>query len=257
MSSIPVDVLQEILEHVDENELATLCRVSKIVCSFSQDVLYREIVGGADVIKTLSQSTDHAKRVRFFCVRHDYPELSTALRNMSSLRNLKLGSIGDDASILDGCTFKLDSLDCYFPYSESLQQFLNSQPSLNNLTMWSGHRPLPPFDEMCLPNLTRIKAVHSWLGILIPGRPVTDVVVLTPWHEKTISLSFFATAPIHSLEIPYASIYPTSVSLLVPIFPSLTNLTLGTYGLDWSVRRQLTVISVLMKKSTIIDLGGL
>jgi hypothetical protein len=91
----------------------------------------------------------------------------------------------DDASILDGCTFKLDSLDCYFPYSESLQQFLNSQPSLTNLTMWSGHGPLPPFNERCLPNLTRIKAVHSWLGILIPRRAVTDIVVLYEFCPQT------------------------------------------------------------------------
>jgi F-box domain len=33
MRSIPVDVLREILEHVDKNDLATLCRVNKICCA--------------------------------------------------------------------------------------------------------------------------------------------------------------------------------------------------------------------------------
>jgi hypothetical protein len=175
---------------------------------------------------------------------------------MSSLRNLDLEFI-DDISILDGCTFKLESFTCDFPYSESLQQFLNSQPSLTSVTLFTTYKPSSPFDERCLPNLTRVHAHRSWLGVLIPGRPVTDVVVFSPWHEKTIDLSFFtlSTAPIHSLRIPYINIYPTPGSRLVSIFPSIANLVLGTCGLDWSVRRQLTVIGVLMKKSTIIDLG--
>jgi len=254
MPSIPVDVLREILGHVSNADLATLCRVNKIFCSCSQDVLYRDILGGVHVIQTLAQSTDLARRVRWFATSCKSPELAMALHNMSSLRNLYLHGISDDASILDGCTFKLDSFTCFFPYSESLQKFLNSQPSITQVTFSQNYEPLTPFDERCLPNLTRVMAKPSWLGRLIPGRPVTEVVVFTPWHEKTIDLSFFAlsTAPIHSLEIPYAIIYPTPASLLVSIFPSIANLGLK---LNWGVRGQLTVIGVLMKKSTIIDLG--
>ena len=126
MPSIPVDVLREILELVDKNDLATLCRVNKIFCACSQDVLYREIEnGGAHVIQTLAQSIDLARRVRSFTTSCECPELAMAMRNMSSLRSLKLWDYGD-VSILDGCTFKLDSFTCSFPYSESLQQFLNS-----------------------------------------------------------------------------------------------------------------------------------
>src|SRR5277367_1763415 len=131
MSSIPIDVLREILEHADKNDLATVCRVNKTCCSCSRDVLYREI-GYRDArtitIQMLAQSTDLARRVRSFETIHSPPELATALRNMSSLRSLGLDSIGD-VSILDGCTFKLESFSCDFPHSESLQRFLNSQPS--------------------------------------------------------------------------------------------------------------------------------
>src|ERR1700728_2735549 len=89
MPSIPVDVLREILEHVDKNDLATLCRVNKIFCSCSQDVLYRQIeYEVTDVIQTLAQSTDLARRVRSFYTSENYQELATALRNMSSLRRL-------------------------------------------------------------------------------------------------------------------------------------------------------------------------
>jgi hypothetical protein len=75
-------------------------------------------------------SIDLARRVRSFLDFSECPELATALRNMSSL----LDGIGDE-SILDGCTFKLDSFTCSFPYSESLRNFLNSQPSLTKLTI--------------------------------------------------------------------------------------------------------------------------
>src|ERR1700733_7416951 len=131
MPSIPVDVLREILEHVRyKADLATLCKVNKIFCTCSQDVLYRRIfLGLEDVIQTLAKSTDLARRVRSFHTSGERPELATALRNMSSLRSLVLVNI-DDISILEGCTFKLESFSCEFPYSESLQQFLISQPSI-------------------------------------------------------------------------------------------------------------------------------
>ena len=41
-SEIPVDVLREILGHVDKAGLVTMCRVNKICCSHSQDFLYRD-----------------------------------------------------------------------------------------------------------------------------------------------------------------------------------------------------------------------
>jgi hypothetical protein len=213
-----------------------------------------------DAIQTLVQSTNLARRVRSFKTIRSPPGLATALRNMSSLRRLNVLS-GKDVSILDGCTFKLESFICSFPNSESLQRFLNNQPSLTNVTLYAGYTPLPPplppFDERCLPNLTRVEADPSWLRILIPGRPVTDVGVVGFRPEVNIDMSFvtLSTAPIHSLRIPYISIHPTPGSRLVSIFPSIANLVLGTYGLNWSVRRQLTVIGVLMKKSNIIDLG--
>src|ERR1700730_18447500 len=127
MPSIPIDILREILGHVRKADLATLCRVNKICCSCSQDVLYREIEHeDEDVIETLAISTDLARRVRSFKTTLSPPELATALRNMSSLRSLNLGD--GDVSILDGCTFKLHSFTCSSPEFESLQQFLNSQP---------------------------------------------------------------------------------------------------------------------------------
>jgi len=242
MPSIPIDVLQMILEHVDKNDLAILCRVSKIFCSCSRDVLYREIDGeeAQHVIQTLAQSTDLAKRVRSFYTYGRHPELATALRNMSSLRNLGLEKSGD-ASFIVGCTFKLDSFSTDSPNSESLQKFLNSQPSLTSLTMWNYYRPISPFDERCLPNLTRVKARPSWLGILIPGRPVREVIPLSTWNIDSIDLSFLtlSTTPIQKLVADFDMLYPKPVSLLVSIFPSLVHLVVYVYNAQWAVRVRL------------------
>jgi len=236
MSSIPIDVLREILEHVREADLATLCRVNKVCCSYSRDVLYRHIYENPHVIQTLAQSTDLARRVRWFCNTYERPELATALRNMSSLRSLDLWPIGD-ASILDGCTFKLESFTCPFPNSESLQKFLNSQPSLTKLTIWEAYEPWPPFDERCLPNLTCVRAMPSWLRILVPGRPVTEVIMIKI-EDFSIDLSFFtlSTTPIQKLYIHHDMLYPKPVSLLVSIFPSLVHLVVVGYSVEWTVR---------------------
>jgi hypothetical protein len=237
MPSIPLDVLREILGHVRKYDLPSLCRVNKIFCSCSQDFLYREIkFEDEDVIQTLSQSTDLARRVRVFYIDDGCPQLATALQNMSSLRSLKFGFgfIGDE-SLLDGCTFKLESFSCNFPNSEPLQSFLISQPSLTNLTIWGEYEPLPPFDQRCLPNLTYVTANPSWLCMLIPGRPVREVDVVS---SSRIDLSFFtlSTTPIQKLWICYDMLYPKPGSFLVPIFPSLVHLVVSAYDMEWAVR---------------------
>ena len=246
MPSIPIDVLREILEHVNQSDLATLCRVNKICRSCSQDVLYRKIEdGGAQVIQTLAQSTELARRVRSFATKHLSPELATALRNMSSLRRLDLEGYGD-ASILDGCTFKLDSFSTGYPNSEPLHKFLVSQPSLTNISIYAPYKPLLPFDDKCLPNLTQVTADSPLLRILIPGRPVREVIVISPGRINSTDLSFFtlSTTPIQELKIYYERLYPKPVSLLVSIFSSLVHLVVYARDVEWTVRVPLSIQSV-------------
>jgi hypothetical protein len=234
MPSIPIDVLQEILEHVRKADLPTLCKVNKIFCSCSQDVLYRNIAGDIRVIQTLAQSTDLARRVRSFYYFGSCPELAMALRNMSSLRKLNLRA-GD---VLDGCTFKLYSFSFSLRHTESIQIFLTSQPTLTNLTIWGDREPLPPFDERCLPNLTRVEANSSLLRALIPGRPVREVTMISSSGIDSTDLSFFtlSTTPIQKLWIHFEMVYPKPVPLLVSIFPSLVYLEFYAYRVEWTVR---------------------
>ena len=242
MTSIPLDVLREILEHVGKAELVVLCQVSKVCCYFSQDVLYRKILVYMDtrVIRTLAQSTDLARRVRSFESHYFWPELPTALHNMSSLRTLILDTIDDPSSILDGCTFKLDSFACNFPYDESLRKFLNSQPGLTNLRLHSRLKDSSAaFDDTCLPNLTQVTAYLSWLRSLVPGRPVKKVMELEPYDEDDIGINFFtlSTAPIQKLSLNYYNLYPKTGSFMVSMFPSLVHLAVDIFYIAVPVRR--------------------
>jgi hypothetical protein len=201
--SIPVDVLLAILEHVDKATLVKMCRLNKVCCSYSQDVLYREIRisrrSDLRVYQTLSQSTDLARRVRSFKAPYndDDPDLYGALQNMINLRRLDLG------------------------YSNLLEGYTNIDD-------------LPEFGATFLPNLTRVAAPFFKLPQLIPNRPVTEVISLGNMGEIIpVDLNFFAlsNSPIQKLKIDYSYLYPKSGQYLTSIFSSLTTLeiTANTY----------------------------
>jgi hypothetical protein len=212
-----------------------MCRVNKICCSCSQDVLYRDIyVRTPKVQQMLAQSTHLARRVRSFDSSDDgSPELAIALRNMTSLRILKLSNVFI-MDILDGCTFKLDSFDCTYLYGHrSMQMFLSSQPSLKYVTLpiFFDYTMLSS-EATYLPNLTRINAAFPWFPYLIPGRPLNEVIATgTTSVEHSIDLGFFAlsTTPIKKLTIDYSYLYPTPGHLLASFLPSLTHFTLTVW----------------------------
>ena len=97
-SNLPIDVLPMILKNLDKADLATMCLVNKVCCSFSQGILYRNIeICPFQVCWTLAHSTHLARRVRSFrpifrqsIESNEVDDLATALRNMSSLRILAL-----------------------------------------------------------------------------------------------------------------------------------------------------------------------
>ena len=248
-SNLPVDVLSMILENIDKADLTAMCRVNKVCCSFSQDILYRNIYiynrPSFKVCRTLAHSTQLARRVRSFrvsfCRRMEVTgvdNLTAALRNMSSLRKLALYLDDRNSNILDGCTFKLDSFSFNLRCDEYLLQFLNSQPSLTHVEMSKYSRVelctiydrSTAFDATCLPNLTRVFAQVAWLRRLIPGRPVSEVEVpgypaidkdLIDWNFFTLS-----TAPIRKLTMTQDFIYDKPAELLASIFPSLVHFSI-------------------------------
>jgi hypothetical protein len=212
-----------------------MCLLNKICCSCSQDVLYRDIYvetrRASKVQQTLAQSTHLAKRVRSFSSRFTGSDLAIALRNMTSLRILKLLSILH-MGILDGCTFKLDSFECKYlkNYNESFPKFLSSQSSLKYVAFPEKLDPTFLLEATFLPNLTRISARFSWLPCLIPGRPLNEVILTgSPSNGHPIDWSFFAlsTTPIQKLTIDYSYLRLTPGHLLASFLPSLTHFTLS------------------------------
>jgi hypothetical protein len=245
-SEIPVDVLLNILDYVDKAGLAIMCRVNKICCSCSQDVLYRDIQCDIHMFecvhRTLAQSTHLARKVRSYDPRYCGSDLAMALRNMTSLRILKLPP-AFNMDILDDCTFKLDSFECSYlnDYRESFPKFISSQPSLKDVTLVSFGSTVPSLEATCLPNLTRMEATFPWLPYLIPGRPLNEVI-LTGYtlNEHSIDYSFFAlsTTPIRKLTIDYSYVYPTPVHLLASFLPSLTHFTLTLWNYFTSFKNE-------------------
>jgi hypothetical protein len=205
-----------------------MCQLNKICCSCSQDVLYRDIdVKTPRVHQTLAQSTHLTRRVRSFeTIFH--LDLAVILRNMTSLRILKVPNYFD-LDLLDGCTFKLDSFACNYVHNlnGSFQTFLSSQPSLKYVAFPMNF--VTTLEATCLPNLTRITGPFSWLPHLIPGRPLNEVISYGyTVNEDSIDLGFFAlsTTPIQKFTIDYSYLYPTPGHLLASFLPSLTHFTL-------------------------------
>jgi hypothetical protein len=233
MVSIPVDVLRMILEYLDPDDLATMCLLNKICCSCSQDVLYRNVDGGSLACRTLAQHTHLARRVHAFerdafGQPDDGSITANAFRNMSSLRHLVISGI--DPYVLEGCTFKLVSLDCDFDDNEGFRKFLNSQPGITDIVLYSAPNDSCPFDESSLPNLTRITTFPPWLPHLIPGRPVREVTLLDGGHGRLgfdLSVFTLSATPIWKLTIDHTLLNPTTPGpLLAQIFLSLTHLSI-------------------------------
>jgi hypothetical protein len=109
-------------------------RVNKICCSCSQDVLYRDIRAETHrVHQTLAESIRLARNRTFNSCYND-PDFAAALRNMTSLCDLKILVVSANSNTFEGCTFKLYSLTCFYPYDEYLRTILNSQPRIQNVT---------------------------------------------------------------------------------------------------------------------------
>ena len=258
--SIPIDVLLLILKHVDKASLAKICLLNKTCCSYSQDSLYRDIRitdrhCGRKVYRTLMQSTYLARRVRSFDIRSlDYAsewgdsKLQKSLQNMTNLRHLRFGYY-EDFSVLDGCTFTLDSLEIIYESFKPLHRFLHSQPSLTNFELTfaydESYYDFHTFGTTVLPNLTWITTHFNLLQQLIPNRPVNEVIAYGAMpYRDSVDLSFFtlSTTPIQKLAIDHSYLYSTPVTLLASIFPSLTHLRMDipfAHGYGVGVREPL------------------
>jgi hypothetical protein len=238
MLSIPIDILWLILKHVDKATLVKMCKLNKICCSCSQDVLYRDIrvdrlPEGTLVFHTLAQSTHLARRVRSFelTIHMDWEQCNfrKSLQNMTCLRILRIYS-NIDFSVLEGCTFKLLSFTCSFFKDQALNRFLLKQSSIADLEAYfSTLYDWPELGVTFLPNLTRVVAPFTKLPLLVSNRPVKEVSALG-YNIEDDDLSFLTLSaiPIQKLTVEHMYLYPKPGQFLASLVPSLTHLGLKT-----------------------------
>ena len=157
-SQIPIDIMLDILDNLDKSDIATMCRLNKLCCAFSQPVLFRDIRiqfsdtadidrghsvkhdRGFALCETLSRSPHLARCVRSFSVRIYETSMRFAakivetLEFLPSLRHLGLYVYFNFTRLLEGRTFsfKLESFTFNLSYDTNPRypDFLNSQTSL-------------------------------------------------------------------------------------------------------------------------------
>jgi hypothetical protein len=261
-SQIPVDIMLIILDNIlDKSDIATMCRLNKLCCAFSQPVLFRDIriqfhetaapdqgfsikrERGFALCETLSQSPHLARCVRLFSVKvveksmRLTAKIAETLEFLPSLRHLGLNVHFNFTHLLNGRTFsfKLESFSFNLYYDTHVQKFLNSQPSLTTIDIrFHQYPPRMEFERKCLPNLTRVTTYFIDAEELIRGRPVSEITCIGEPDERNITLDFFSlsTAPIRKLTIDIDFLYQgAKPGQLQALFPSLTHLTLTSYFL--------------------------
>ena len=276
-SQIPVDILLIILDNLDKSDIATMCRLNKLCCAFSQPILFRDIHIEFQervpffsiknerlyaLCEALSQSPYLSRCVRSFSVRiyeisrRFQTKIAETLEFLPSLRHLGLYVYFNFTRLLKGRTFsfKLESFSFYSSNTD-IQEFLNSQPSLTTVNICFrndlySHRF--KFEKKCLPNLTRVTTSFFYAEEFIRGRPVSEITCTDqPYNRNNITLDFFtlSTAPIRKLTIGHDFLYyGAKPGQLRELFPSLAHLELtGCHRFSVSVSVSLRLFIRLFK----------
>jgi hypothetical protein len=132
-----------------------------------------------------------------------------------------------------------------------------SQPSIRDArnVFHIGTEP-ESIDATCLPNLTRVAAMLSWLPYIIPGRLISEVAVFGDiWRSIDSSFFTLGTPPIQKLMLDYSYLHLKLGLLLASVFLSLTHFTMtttrpGTFSKNQEVCWNFTLIYEIL--STVV-----
>ncbi|KAH0580519.1 hypothetical protein J132_08163 [Termitomyces sp. J132] len=263
-SPLPIEVLDSIFRFLSKSELLPATRVSRIFNDVSTRVLYHTIeelepVVSIILLRKLDRETRLQPLVRRLEInwasatieptRNLYFLLHRVLTKLKGLMALsvELPRTGSQIWILDGCSFTLRYFSTSMACDARLAQYLDSQPSLTDLTLRGYHHginTMPSFLGLfsgpettdnyfkllptSLPRLTSLRTVHggpSIIASVVEGRPIQAAsIALFPSTslESLRSLSL-SSAPMRRLSI--MSFDPTVqdclVSELATRFPHL------------------------------------
>jgi hypothetical protein len=244
MTSIPFDVLLEILTLVNFSDLPTLALTTRNVSASVLDQLYNHIqVRGKNMeaaCQSIASNPELARRVHTLEVEREahgahlesiLPALHAALRTTINLRFLVLDIDGRHSWVLKSAigALKLRSFSCFTYTDQDLLDFLHDQTDLEEIVLGHSFIPYGRPISWRFPNLRKINATMSWVDNIVPGNPVSHVGISyiasnTPGALTSLGLT---TTPIRHLEVPLHGVHPIPFQQLNALFPALEELTLS------------------------------
>ncbi|KAJ7088693.1 hypothetical protein C8R44DRAFT_991104 [Mycena epipterygia] len=223
MTSLPFDVLMEILPLIEFTDLTVIARTNKDLSGYALDRLYGHIT---------SRNMKARPRSRH---RIYPPVLRDALRITLNLRTLKLDIDGKHSWVLTPAlgVFKLRSFSSFTYADEALINFLHDQTELEEIALTHSCFDFGPRIPWEFPNLKKFDGPMSWVDIIIPHNPVSHVVVSSIASGGAITSLGLTAAPINHLEIPIRAMHGRDFMNLRALLPDLKELVLVILP-DWS-----------------------
>ncbi|KAJ7352317.1 hypothetical protein DFH08DRAFT_84376 [Mycena albidolilacea] len=245
MTSIPFDVLLEILPLVDSSDLPAMARTNRYISDFALDRMYGSISSKnmQAACQSVASNPSLARRVKSLEMnRHKHghgahlqtilPVFRDVLRATSNLRTLKLDIDGKHTWVLKAAlgVFKLRSFSCSAYADQDLLDFLHDQTELEEIVFSHSYSfpergtPVP----WKFPGLKKVDGPMSWIDMIVPGQPVSHVSIsyITP-GSRLASLGL-TTAPILHLQIPLGPLKESRSEALKTLFSSVEDLVLTT-----------------------------
>jgi len=240
MVPIPFDVILDILRYTTTSELAVMTQTNKDLSGYALDRLYDHINhrNMAQACQTIAQNPSIAKRVRTLEIDHitHYPQrdsilppLRDALACTTNLRRLALNIHGKHGWVFKGClgVFKLESFSCGFYLDKDVLSFLSDQTELESLTFSHSLSAINfQLDASYLPKLTKVSAPMSWIDILVPNRPVSDVTITAIVFGKSPSSLQLSSSTVTRLQMPLHTFIYMPLPYVKSLSPVLRSLCL-------------------------------
>jgi hypothetical protein len=241
MTSIPFDVLMEILPLVETSDLLAMARTNRDLSDYALDRIYGHILSKnmKAACQSVSSNPSLAQRVRSLEINYSHgdhgyhlesilPSFRDALRVTLNLRTLKLDINGNHSWVLKPAlgAFKLRSFSCYAYTDQDLLDFLRDQTELEEIMLSHSYTFIEHGAPIKFPGLKKFHGPMTWADLIIPHEPVSHVEISYIGHGSPIASLGLSTAPIRHLRIPIHAVDKRQPRELKVLFPALKNLVL-------------------------------
>lgn len=255
--SLPVDLLEIIINMLDSSTISACCRVNKLFHAVSFDALYRHIQPRRSnilqICVKLSNNPELANRVRSFIIplmdgiTVFLGVIEEVLLHLNRLHTLVLHFEQDCAWILpsrNSCPFRLTAFSTSFPYNHDLASFLETQVDLQHLHLTSGvaYSALGPSrDSRLLPKLASLQAplpfIEAWTtrrplrSISILSRSISSMGLTESSAQSILSTLTTSSSPsgVQRLQLPLTFLNYVDFKEFRNLLPTVTSMALDAY----------------------------